>query len=119
MKVRGSRRTVIRDVSVLELAKQHWSSPNAHHRLQVFKWVLGIQMQVLVLSVHEPISQPQNIAFNEQRVYANMTQRLRLQTRKTQYKDVFNPVLVSIRHLQALAKTTFEYIQPTPLIKEK
>jgi hypothetical protein len=61
-----------------------------------------------------PSPQPQNIAFNEQHVYENMTQRLRQQIwkkKKKQSKDFFDPMLVSIKHLQVLAQATFEYLQ--------
>lgn len=40
-----------------------WSTPNAHHHVQVSKQVWGIQIQVLTLCIHEPISPTSKYCF--------------------------------------------------------
>lgn len=64
------------------------SSPNAHHHVSLsgfgeskFRFSCCVSMN--------PSPQPQSIALDEQHVYENMTQRLRQQMWKTQYKQIF------------------------------
>lgn len=91
-----------------------WSTPNAHHHVQVSKQVWGIQIQVLTLCIHEPISPTSKYCFQWATClwkYDPKVKATDLKKKKKQSKDFFDPMLVSIKHLQVLAQATFEYLQ--------
>lgn len=91
------------------------STPDAHHRVQVFTWVLGIQIQVLMLCVHEPISPTPNHCFQWAMCLWQYGPKFKTADLRTQHKGfLFYPVLVYIRHPQARVKTTFKCLQTKP-----